>query len=113
MISRPINHFIRGKSHEWPQMSRNSILALHDGWVSCEETQFEKNTHKFGGNLDNVPLIVLHLHTIPQDELLLILRFFYFEALDDPIKALRYDFELDRFIARYDFPSLVRYPLHL
>ena len=107
MTSQPINYFIRGRSHEWPQMSRNSILALHNGWFSCEETHFENNMHEFGGNLDDVPPVLAHLHAIPQDEILLILCFFCFEAFDYPIEALHYNFELDRLIARDDFPGLV------
>ena len=113
MISWPINHFRCGGSHKWPQMSRDFILALPDGWISCEETHFENNMHKFGGYLDDVSPILAHLHAIPQDKLLLVLCFFCFEAFDDPIEALHYNFELDQFIARDDFPSLVWYPLHL
>ena len=64
--------------------------------------------HKVGGNIDNVPTLPFHLHTIPQDEQLLVLCFFCFEAIvDDPIEALHYNFELDRFIAKDDFPGLV------
>ena len=106
MISCPINHFICGRSHKWPQMSRNFILALTDVWFGCNETLFENNMHKFGGNLENVPPLLSHLHTIPQDELFLVLRLFCFEALDDPIEVLHYDFELDQFVARDNFPGL-------
>ena len=93
-------------------MSRDFILALPDGWVSCEETHFENNMHKFGGNLDNVPTLPIHQHAIPQDEFLLVLCLFCFEAIDDPMEALHYDFEMDQFIARGNFPGLVCYPLH-
>jgi len=82
-------------------MSRDFILALSDGWVSCKETHFENNVQKFGGNLDDVPPILAHLHAISQDELLLVLCFFCFEEFDDPIKALHYNFEVDQFITLY------------
>jgi hypothetical protein len=88
-------------------MSRDFILALPDGWVSCKETHFENNMHEFGGNLDDVPPILAHLHAIPQDELLLVLCFFCFEAFDDPIEVLHYNFELDRFITSKNLPSLL------
>ena len=88
-------------------MSRDFILALPDGWVSCKETHFENNMHKFGDNLDDVPPILAHLHAIPQDELLLVHLFFCFEAFDDPIEALHQNFELDQIISRDNFPGLV------
>ena len=87
-------------------MRRYFILALPDGWVSYKETHFENNMHKSGGNLDVLPPILAHLHVIPQDELLLFF-FFCFEAIDNPIEALHYNFELDQFIARDNFPGLV------
>ena len=63
--------------------------------------------------LTNVPPLLSHLHAIPQDELFLVLRFFCVEALDDPIESLHYDFELDQFVTRDNFPRLIWYPLHL
>ena len=75
--------------------------------VTVKITHCEDFMHKFGGNLDNVPPILSHLYAIPQDEFLLVLCLFCFEAIDDPIKALHYDFELDRFSARDNFPGLV------
>ncbi len=67
--------------------------------------------HKFGGNLDNLPplppsLPSHQLHAILQDELFLVLSFFCFKALDDPIKALHYNSELNLFIARDDLTNL-------
>ena len=88
-------------------MSRDFILALPDGGVSCKETPFENNMLEFGGNLENVPPILSHLHVISQDKLLLVLCLFCFETLDDPMKALYYYFELDRFIAINNFPVLI------
>ena len=88
-------------------MHWNFILALPDGWGDCKDTHCEDNMHKFGGNLDNLPTLPFHLHAIPQDELLLVLHFFCFEAIDDLIEALHYTFEVDQFIARENFPGLV------
>ena len=111
MKSRPINHFIRTRFQEWPQVNCRLILGLPDGRVYHEKTLSENNMHKFGGNLDNIPPL-LHslpsnqLHTILLDELFLILGFFCFKALDDPIKVLHYNSELYLFIAREDLTNL-------
>ena len=81
-------------------MSKNFILALLVFGLAVKRPGLRKNMHGVGDNLENVPPLLSHLHVIPQDELFLVLRFFCFEALDDPIEALHYYFELDRFIAR-------------